>query len=60
MTETHQASFDKNNGSKLELDPSDFDLIIKALEAYTHNTQYLELYQKMIMMRLLQAHASDS
>lgn len=60
MTETHQASFDKIKASKLELNPDDFDLIIKALEAYTHNTQYLDLYQKMIMMRLLQAHARDS
>lgn len=48
----------KGKEPKLELLPEDFDLIIKLLEAHRHETQYLDLWTKMIWMRLYHASVS--
>lgn len=43
---------------KLELLPENFDLLIKLLETHKHETQYLDLWTKMIWMRLYHAVAA--
>lgn len=55
MTIPNNAVSASKQNLNIELSLEDFDRIVKALEAYTHNTEYLELYQNMILRRLIHA-----